>query len=126
MGPGPVDGQLRTLRRFVQVFCNHHHGTRRRTLCDDCQDLLSYAQVRLEKCPYDPKPKCKDCRTHCYKPEYRERVRAIMRYSGTYFVRRGRIDWLIRYFLTEGPPGRRREPSKSSSVGSTTTRQGGN
>jgi len=26
-------------------------------------------------------------------------MREIMRFSGLYFVRRGRLDWLVKYFL---------------------------
>jgi hypothetical protein len=46
----------------------------------------------------DPKPKCKDCPVHCYKSEYRRRIKEVMRFSGIYFVKRGRVDWLIKYF----------------------------
>ena len=53
---------------------------------------------RLDRCPQDPKPKCKDCAVHCYKPEYRRRIRAVMKFSGLYFVKRGRVDWLWKYF----------------------------
>ncbi len=90
---------LALLKRFIEAYCNCNHGTRRRRLCRDCDDLLDYARVRLEKCPYDPKPKCKECPTHCYKPEYRQRIREVMRFSGIHFVKRGRLDWLVRYFL---------------------------
>jgi hypothetical protein len=63
------------------------------------QELLDYARGRLENCPYDPKPRCRDCATHCYSRKYRERVREVMRFSSMYFVKRGRLDWLVRYFL---------------------------
>ena len=70
-------------------------------LADDAaaaaQDL-PYGKQRLLSCPYDPKPKCKDCETHCYRPKYREKVKEIMKFSGMHFVKRGRIDWLIKYF----------------------------
>ena len=52
-------------------------------LCADCAELLAYARARLEKCRYGAeKPTCAKCTTHCYKPAMRERVRAVMRYSG--------------------------------------------
>lgn len=89
-----------TLERFIEVFCRKNHFTMRGTLCPDCAELRDYARQRLEKCPYDPKPKCKDCSTHCYKPEYRSRIREVMRFSGMHFVRRGRVDWLVKYFLS--------------------------
>jgi len=86
------------LKKFVQVYCRQHHGANGDGLCVDCSELLAYGEQRLEKCPYDPKPKCKDCETHCYRPKYRQKVKEIMKYSGMYFVKHGRIDWLVRYF----------------------------
>jgi predicted amidophosphoribosyltransferase len=87
------------LRRFVQVYCRRKHATAA-GLCADCQDLLTYAEERLDRCPHDPKPKCKHCPTHCYQPEYRARIREVMRSAGMHFVKRGRLDWLLRYFLS--------------------------
>ncbi len=92
--------ERRVLRRFIEVYCHAHHATRRAALCDGCRELLEYALSRLERCPYDPKPKCKNCPTHCYKPAMRTRIRTVMKFSGIYHVKRGRIDWLVRYFLT--------------------------
>ena len=70
------------LKRFIRIYCREHHSPAKGDLCLDCSHLLSYAEERLEKCPYDPKPKCKDCATHCYKPEYRDRIKEVMRFSG--------------------------------------------
>jgi hypothetical protein len=36
---------------------------------------------------------------HCYQPGHREKVRAIMRFSGPYLIRRGRLDLLWHYFF---------------------------
>ena len=90
--------EFATLSRFVEVFCNKNHGTAREELCGECKELLDYGRKRLEMCPYDPKPKCRDCPTHCYRKEYRDRVRKVMKFSGMYFVKRGGVDWLVRYF----------------------------
>jgi hypothetical protein len=93
------DKQLSVVTRFVEVYCREHHGTNGTGPCSECRDLLDYARTRLAKCPYDPKPACKACRTHCYKPEYRRKMQSVMRFSGMYFVKRGRLDWLVKYFL---------------------------
>lgn len=91
-----------TLERFVSVFCRERHRPAS-VPCEECRGLLRYASVRLEKCPYlvkgRAKPKCKDCPIHCYAPEQRAKVREVMRFSGMHFVKRGRLDWLLRYFL---------------------------
>jgi hypothetical protein len=91
--------ELGVLRRFLQVYCRARHGSRPGVLCEGCAELLAYAAQRLERCPYDPKPKCKHCPTHCYRAAERAQIKAVMRFSGMYFVRRGRLDWLLRYFL---------------------------
>ena len=90
---------LPVLERFIEVYCREHHGTDDGPLCGDCEDLLNYARGKLEKCPFDPKPKCRKCTVHCYQGDYRARIRRVMRFSGIHFVKRGRLDWLIRYFL---------------------------
>ena len=99
MDRGALDRELKVLNRFVEVYCRRHHGSNTDAPCVECNDLLDYARRRLEKCPYDPKPKCKDCSTHCYKPIYRQKTKAVMRFSGLYFVKGGRLDWLVRYFM---------------------------
>jgi len=100
-----ISDHLKVTRRFVEVYCKHHHPPAQGSVCEQCQNLIDYARTRLERCPYDPKPKCKDCRTHCYKPNYREHMKAVMRFSGMYFVKRGRLDWLVRYFVLNRPRG---------------------
>ncbi|MFQ6097327.1 MAG: nitrous oxide-stimulated promoter family protein [Armatimonadota bacterium] len=94
-----VARELGVLQRFVDVYCRAHHSPADGQPCAECRDLIQYASKRLQKCPYDPKPKCKDCPTHCYRPDYRQRVREVMRFSGKFFVKRGRLDWLVRYFM---------------------------
>jgi len=91
--------ELRIVERFIEVYCSAHHGTTSGELCGECSDLLEYARERLAKCPHDPKPKCKNCKTHCYSPEYRRKIREVMRYSGMYFVKRGRLDWIVKYYF---------------------------
>ncbi len=76
-----VEERRAALARLIGLFCVGHHDAREGGLCDACADLLAHAGRRVERCPHDPKPKCKDCRTHCYGPGYRERIRAVMRFS---------------------------------------------
>jgi len=87
-----------TIEKFIAVYCRKKHGTAKGELCDDCADLLAYARDKLARCPLDPKPKCKDCPVHCYSDDYRQRIKDVMRFAGIYFVKRGRLDWLVRYF----------------------------
>ncbi len=89
---------LTTIEKFIEVYCRKKHGADRGRLCEDCADLLAYAREKLARCPMDPKPKCKDCPLHCYRDDYRQKIKDVMRFSGIYFVKRGRLDWLIKYF----------------------------
>ena len=99
MEASQVERQMKTLTRFVGVYCRKKHAAGGSELCSHCEDLLNYARQRLAKCPLDPKPACKNCPVHCYQPQYRARMREVMKFSGIHFVKRGRIDWLLRYFL---------------------------
>ena len=68
---------------MIHLFCHDHHDTKKDQLCGDCTDLLDYANERLEKCPFGPdKGPCSKCHVHCYKPEMRDKIRQVMRYSG--------------------------------------------
>jgi len=65
------------------MYCAGHHGAVEGELCAECSELLQYAAVRLEKCPFGAdKGPCSNCEVHCYKPEMLQRVGAVMRYAG--------------------------------------------
>ena len=52
-------------------------------LCPQCQELLTYAHQRLDRCKFgNEKPSCTRCPVHCYKPAMRQQIRQVMRYSG--------------------------------------------
>ena len=45
--------------------------------------LDDYAKLRSDKCPFmETKTFCSNCKVHCYKPEMREKIREVMRFSG--------------------------------------------
>ena len=76
-----IEGEKHTVRLMIALYCRHHHGVK--ALCEDCQALAEYCAARLDHCKFgEEKPSCKRCTVHCYKPEMRERIRAVMRYSG--------------------------------------------
>lgn len=71
-----------TIAAMISCYCRDHHSTGA-TLCPECQGLLHYASVRLERCRFGAeKPVCAKCPVHCYQPARREQVRAVMRYAG--------------------------------------------
>jgi hypothetical protein len=73
--------EKRMLEVMIDCYCRGVHKNRAR--CADCEALLIYAQKRSENCPHRAdKTFCSACKTHCYQPEMREKIRAVMRYSG--------------------------------------------
>lgn len=77
-----TDRERKTIRAMIEIYCRGHHSAKGR-LCAECGDLVSYAEKRLDKCPFgENKTTCANCPVHCYKPAMRERVKEVMRYSG--------------------------------------------
>jgi hypothetical protein len=71
---------------MVEMYCRRHHGGE--GLCRECAELAEYADRRLDLCPYGAdKPACTNCPIHCYKPEPREKMRDVMRFSGPRMIR---------------------------------------
>ena len=65
---------------MIGLYCRKHHGGKE--LCAECAEVDAYARMRSDKCPFmETKTFCSNCKVHCYKPEMREKIRAIMRYS---------------------------------------------
>ncbi|MBI4284449.1 MAG: nitrous oxide-stimulated promoter family protein [Chloroflexi bacterium] len=108
---------IKVLSGFISIFCREKHLGQEKApflirddrlrgcvkedlaLCQDCQKLLNHGIAKLLLCPYDPKPMCKKCTTHCYAPGYREKVREVMRFSGLYLIKHGRLDMMLHYLF---------------------------
>lgn len=74
--------EKRTIQIMIELYCKKSHGTKYE-LCEDCKDLLEYAQRRLDICKFrDNKGTCGKCKAHCYRPDMRERIVKVMRFSG--------------------------------------------
>ncbi len=79
------------VEEMIRLYCrkNHSEGSIREEkdgeggLCTECRELLDYARQRSEKCPFmEEKSFCSNCKVHCYRPEKREAIRKVMRFSG--------------------------------------------
>ena len=107
---------IRTLMKFAEIFCRENHNGARNpfslrlfdtkeiekkeiSLCPDCTKRLTYGLTMRLKCPHDPKPMCKKCETQCYKGDYKEKIREIMKFSGMYMIKHGRVDLLYHYLI---------------------------
>ena len=74
--------EIEMLDCMIRIYCRGNHGTKEK-LCEDCQALREYAVTRTQKCPFmETKTFCSNCKVHCYKPEMREKIREVMRFSG--------------------------------------------
>ena len=71
---------------MIRVYCKGNHvayDKKNKRLYKECQALDDYARMRSEKCPFmETKTFCSNCKVHCYKPEMRQRIKEVMRYSG--------------------------------------------
>lgn len=74
--------EAQTVAVMIRRYCRDRHG-HHAELCPECAELLAYARKRLARCPFqENKTTCGKCPVHCYAPEKRERIQAVMRYSG--------------------------------------------
>lgn len=84
---GPrIQKEKETVSKMIEVYCrkNHHH---RHSLCEECQDLKDYAMKRLSFCQFgEEKTFCSYCTVHCYTPDYREKIKKVMIFSGPWML----------------------------------------
>ena len=75
--------EKKVVGQMIEVYCRGKHGTAKGELCTECGRLRDYAWMRSDKCPFmETKTFCSNCRVHCYRPEMREQIRRVMRFSG--------------------------------------------
>ena len=115
---GKKNKDIRILSDFIAIFCRENHraeakdtflikderlhtilGDKDLIVCQDCHKLLNHGIAKLLLCPYEPKPMCKKCETRCYAPGYREKIRKVMRFSGPYLIKHGRLDLIAHYLF---------------------------
>jgi Nitrous oxide-stimulated promoter len=96
-----------TVQAMVRIYCEDRHGSNG-LLCQDCAELVDYADYRLARCPFGAeKTTCRECPIHCYRPEPRAAMKAVMHHAGPRMLLRH--PWLaVRHLLLErkGPPPR--------------------
>jgi hypothetical protein len=74
--------ERRTVEAMIRLYCREQHATGD-GLCRECEALAGYAWQRLQKCPFQQgKTTCARCPVHCYKPDRRAQIRAVMRTAG--------------------------------------------
>lgn len=76
-----IEREKEVVSKMIELYCRKKLGLSE--LSDEYKELMEYAHRRLDGCKYgEKKPACKRCPIHCYKPQMREKIRAIMRWAG--------------------------------------------
>ena len=75
--------EKRMVSEMIALYCRRQHGTKKGGLCPECEELAAYARQRSDRCPFmETKTFCSNCKVHCYRPDMREKIRIVMRFSG--------------------------------------------
>ena len=76
-----IEEEKAVVEQMIRLYCRKKEGNVE--LCPSGQELLDYAFKRLDRCRYGAeKPTCKKCPIHCYRPDMKERIKEVMRWSG--------------------------------------------
>jgi len=71
-----------TVETMICIYCKGNHHAEE-VPCSECRALIDYAHGRIDRCPcMETKTFCSACKTHCYKPVMRERIKTAMAYAG--------------------------------------------
>ena len=82
MPSGRIQREKQVVAAMIRHYCRIHHGGGE-DLCDECSELARYAELRLDRCPFqEGKTNCARCPVHCYQAAKREKIREIMRAIG--------------------------------------------
>lgn len=77
-----IEREKKTIKAMIGLYCKDHHRSKV-SLCNECEELLAYADNRLSNCRFgNEKTTCRKCEIHCYRPDMRERIIRVMKYSG--------------------------------------------
>jgi len=99
-----ISREIKTVAVMITIYCRKHHSADE--LCPECRALMEYARKKLEQCPFgEGKTTCARCPVHCYRPEMRQKIRILMRYSGPRMIYKHPL-MAIRHLMD----GRREEP----------------
>lgn len=77
-----IEYEKRVVRTMIGIYCKAHHKFRD-GLCEECEELATYYERRVERCPLgENKLSCKICKIHCSEQMHREKIRQVMRFAG--------------------------------------------
>ena len=98
---GRIEREKKTIKLMIDIYCKKKNGNKNRELCNECQELLEYANKRLSFCKFgENKSTCSRCPIHCYKKDMKIKVKEVMRFSGPRLIIYNPIE-LIRHALNK-------------------------
>ena len=112
--------EQQVVEEMIRLYCRKNHKEIYRQtgdMCPECRALTDYAQLRSAKCPFmETKTFCAKCKVHCYKPEMREKIREVMRFSGPrmLFYHPGMAIWHVVCSVKEKRKQKKEEQSKKN------------
>jgi len=90
--------EIQTLKKFFELYCKNKHENLIKKdiiltykdkefdlnleLCEDCHKAINYSFERLQECPHEIKPRCRQCPNPCYDKEHWKNAAKVMKYSG--------------------------------------------
>ena len=76
-----IKKEKKILDIMIKTYCKETHKCEE--TCDDCKELMEYAEKRLLSCPFiENKPVCSKCSIHCYNKQHKEKIKEIMKTVG--------------------------------------------
>lgn len=86
LNDGPkIQREQQIVSKMIRIYCKKKHH--QKEFCMECQDLNDYAFKRLSLCKFgEEKTACAKCSIHCYKPDYRQKIKDVMRFSGPWML----------------------------------------
>ncbi len=84
--------EQKTVTLMIQLYCHVKHKQKKAMkapefMCSECKELSEYVNQRVWHCPFtQTKTFCSNCPVHCYKPEKRQQIKNVMRFSGPLMI----------------------------------------
>ena len=86
---------------MIDIYCQKKHGNKKDELCEECQELLEYANKRLSFCKFgENKSTCSRCPIHCYKKDMKVKIKEVMKFSGPRLIIYNPVE-LVRHALNK-------------------------
>lgn len=76
-----INFEKKIISQMIGIYCKKKH--KQIQICDECREVLDYANKKIENCKFiEVKSFCSNCKSPCYSPVMREKIREIMKFSG--------------------------------------------